>query len=239
MDANSEIPLSKTTKHPEQVRKYMSDLKVPEKPARALVARDLSLERVRNDAKEYKKISLIDELTGLENRRALLGDKNVDPPIIGELQRMFSHSQRTGESLTGVMLDLDYFKQYNDTYGHQAGDNALRALAKLIRETIRESDFVARYGGEEFFILQPNTNQEQGLNLIERLRKVVENSTGFKRQITISGGLACFDPNETFTNIKSPEDLVSKADRRVYQAKHNGRNRIVFDDSNRGNEPKQ
>jgi diguanylate cyclase (GGDEF)-like protein len=154
-----------------------------------------------------------DALTGLANRRELEGR------FAAELER----STRTGRPLSILVLDLDWFKEFNDRFGHSAGDGALLRLAEALRRATRTSDIVARLGGEEFAVLAPETDEEEGFLLAERLRAEVR--TAFAREpenLTISCGLASFPLH----GIASGE-LLHAADRALYEAKESGRNRSV------------
>lgn len=247
MSETGEISLTRQAQHPEAVKDYMKT-GTTEKSARDLVARDLTLERVRRDVQKEKaksseaeRLSLIDSLTGLPNRRALFGDPEANPPLIGRLEEVFSHSERNNEPFTVAMLDLDHFKQYNDEFGHPAGDIALRELALVIRRVIRHSDSAFRYGGEEFAIILPDTDREHARILIERLRQEVERMpfkgskgiTDPKAQlledsITISAGLADYGVE---SDINGPKALIKRADDLLYKAKQEGRNRIEYEKS--------
>jgi diguanylate cyclase (GGDEF)-like protein len=121
---------------------------------------------------------------------------------------------------TLLMIDIDNFKAFNDTYGHQAGDSMLREISGKFRDISRKIDIIARYGGEEFGIILPMTKKEEALILAERIRKAVEISPGLKN-ITISMGVASF-PEDGDTK----EALIAKADKALYEAKRSGKNRI-------------
>jgi len=121
---------------------------------------------------------------------------------------------------TLLMIDIDNFKAFNDTYGHQAGDSILREISGKFRDISRKIDIIARYGGEEFGIILPMTKKEEALVLAERIRKAVEISPGLKN-ITISMGVASF-PEDGDTK----ETLIAKADKALYEAKRSGKNRI-------------
>jgi len=118
------------------------------------------------------------------------------------------------------MIDIDNFKAFNDTYGHQAGDSIIREISKIFKDVSRKIDIVARYGGEEFGIILPMTKKEEALVLAERIRKAVETSPRLKN-ITISIGVASYPADG---NVK--EDLISKTDKALYEAKRSGKNRI-------------
>ena len=118
------------------------------------------------------------------------------------------------------MIDIDNFKNFNDTYGHQAGDTVLKNIANIFREVSRRIDVIARYGGEEFTIILPNTKKEEAMVLAERLRKSAEESKDL-RNITISIGIASFPED-----AEEKELLISKADRALYEAKRTGKNKV-------------
>ncbi len=168
--------------------------------------------------KRIEKQAAIDVLTGIPNRRSF------SERILEE----FNRSRRDKYALSVVMCDIDNFKSYNDTYGHQAGDQCLERVAQIIeKETRRPGDFCARYGGEEFIVILPNTNQGGALQVAERIR---ENVQGMKiphkmsspfDSVTISAGIATTDHG-----ILSPEELLNHADQSLYRAKEKGRNRV-------------
>ena len=134
----------------------------------------------------------------------------------------------TGDPLTIIIFDIDYFKKLNDNHGHDAGDYVLKEMAKVIRENgTREDDVFARYGGEEFVVLLPKTNLKQSYQIAERIRKLVEEYSftyeGKGLPITISVGLADYRPG-----VDSGTDLFKRADQAVYLSKSNGRNQVNF-----------
>ena len=171
------------------------------------------------------RISQTDGLTGLFNRRH----------IEEELLHMYQHSARLGEPLSLVMTDLDKFKSVNDTYGHQAGDDVLRQLARILTDAVREIDRVGRYGGEEFMILLPGTAAEEAVTFAERVRQALESHTftfeGGSLQRTGSFGVGTF-PHPRVMNCDS---LVRAADEALYVAKETGRNKVVRYDSDEFN----
>jgi len=155
-------------------------------------------------------LSNSDSLTGLWNHgyfQYLLGEE-------------IKKSALAKSYFTLFMIDIDNFKAFNDTYGHQAGDSIIREISKIFKDVSRKIDIVARYGGEEFGIILPMTKKEEGLVLAERIRKAVETSPRLKN-ITISIGVASY-PSDS--NVK--EDLISKTDKALYEAKRSGKNRI-------------
>jgi diguanylate cyclase (GGDEF)-like protein len=139
------------------------------------------------------------------------------------------HKCEKERSILSVLLfDLDHFKKLNDTYGHLTGDEVLRVVGRVMRETVREEDMVARYGGEEFMVLFPNTNKEGAMVAADKIRKVLEAEqiTGEKGQVlkpvTLSGGVSSFPEDGTAST-----ELIQAADEALYRAKHGGRNRIL------------
>ncbi len=155
--------------------------------------------------------SLTDALTGVPNRRA------YDTKILEEHAR----SRRTGASLSLLLIDIDLFKQYNDTFGHPAGDSALQSVARVLQASLRPYDFLARYGGEEFVIVLPATELSDAIIVAERVRGLVMNSEFPHRKFTISIGVARL---EAHGDLKT---LVQIADNGLYRAKASGRNKVV------------
>jgi diguanylate cyclase (GGDEF)-like protein len=136
---------------------------------------------------------------------------------------MVAHASRAGAPLAAVLLDLDHFKQINDTYGHVKGDEALAAVGAVVTTSLRESDFAGRYGGEEFVLLMPDTPAAGARTIGEKLRRAIGAITipGVDRDITASLGIAVF-PDDAV----DAEALIRHADRALYRAKSNGRNRL-------------
>ena len=160
-----------------------------------------------------------DALTGLYNRRWL---DNALAHFLAEAIEM-------GHPLCVLLIDVDYFKNYNDTLGHSAGDQALKVLSGTLKSAIRPQDFASRYGGEEFLILLPNTSLNEGVLVAERIRQVVETKTITAADgtdlpgVTVSIGLAVSHRDST------PKLLVDTADSKLYQAKQEGRNCVRYD----------
>ena len=119
------------------------------------------------------------------------------------------------------MLDIDHFKDYNDTFGHPAGDKALQAVAQCMEEERRGTDVVTRIGGEEFALILPETNLEGARRVAEKISAAIHNSGALERPITVSMGISLADEAEVTTGT-----LVQQADLALYQAKRTGRNRI-------------
>lgn len=158
-----------------------------------------------------ERLSLTDALTGIGNRRAF--DE--------ELGRRVAGVQRSGESVALCLMDIDWFKSFNDTFGHQAGDEAISAVAGAVRESCRTSDFPARYGGEEIAVIMPGLSREDAVRAAERIRVAVAATPVAGRVMSVSIGVAAT------TGGCSAELLVEAADRGLYKAKRSGRNRIV------------
>ncbi|HEY3070555.1 MAG TPA: GGDEF domain-containing protein, partial [Gaiellaceae bacterium] len=140
-------------------------------------------------------------------------------------------AERFGGALALIVADLDDFKQVNDRYGHQAGDDVLRAFADVLRETVRDIDLAARYGGEEFAVLLPQTDLAGAERVAERLRermeiRLVEPSSDSPFSVTASFGVA------SFPEAGTPAALFAAADEALYRAKSAGKNCVVCDDAN-------
>lgn len=159
----------------------------------------------------------LDGLTGLFNRRSF------DARLAMELKRHMRHR----ESFSLVLADLDDFKAVNDTFGHQAGDAALKLVAQILGSDLRDTDMVARYGGEEFALILPHTGQTQAWMLAERLRREVAGARlrhgGRDVSLSMSVGVAGFAPGEAVTEAA----LIQAADKALYEAKAAGKNRVV------------
>ena len=156
-------------------------------------------------------MAVTDELTSLPNRRA----------VMNEMPRFIAASDHLKRDLAVAIMDLDHFKQINDTYGHQAGDDILRAFSLLILGNIRRSDFWARYGGEEFILCLPETDITTAVARLNSLRERVE-AHAFEpdRQVTVSIGVSLYRPG------MSLDELLQNADLALYRAKESGRNRV-------------
>jgi diguanylate cyclase (GGDEF)-like protein len=155
--------------------------------------------------------NLTDALTGIPNRRA------YDQKLAEEASR----AKRTGAPLSLLLIDIDHFKQYNDSFGHPAGDTALQSVARVLLSSLRPYDFLARYGGEEFVIVLPATDLADAIVVGERVRGLVAGSDFPHRKLSISVGVARLDP-ET-----GPRALVQAADSGLYRAKAAGRNKVL------------
>ncbi|MHB8765437.1 MAG: diguanylate cyclase [Deferrisomatales bacterium] len=175
---------------------------------------------LRTSNEQLRELSMTDPLTGLFNRRYFMKS----------LATEFDRTERYGAPLSFVMVDIDHFKRLNDTFGHQAGDDVLRAMGALMRQEIRTTDIPARYGGEEFCVLLPQTPSDGAREFAQRVRLSVESAVfqaqGHELRITASLGVASCPSGA----VASGEDLIRLADEALYEAKGAGRNRVVARD---------
>ena len=165
-----------------------------------------------------KDMARTDGLTGLLNHRTFME----------KLSEEYKRIDREGRPFSILLMDIDKFKNVNDTYGHPIGDVAIKAVAKVLKETIRTTDFVARYGGEEFAVGMVDTSSKGAEQMAERVRSIMEKTVvtriGSKDlMITLSIGVSSF-PDDT----RQALDLVNLADNALYQAKRTGRNRVCL-----------
>lgn len=175
----------------------------------------IALEKNLN-IKQLETAAAIDPLTNCYNRRALSTFIEND----------IAYSQRNGNSLSVIMLDMDNFKEVNDRYGHQAGDAVLKQITSLLPSLMRKSDYLARYGGEEFVLVLPDTPLYNAVQLADKLRKAIERHTidlGDHKSISITAsfGVACLE------NKRDGYSLLLEADERLYHAKLTGKNTVV------------
>lgn len=188
------------------------------------MAREKELEKLtlelQSANRKLNKLAALDGLTGLPNRRFF------DKTLKKEAARM----AREDKNLGILMVDIDNFKNYNDTYGHQAGDDCLKKVANTISETVyRPGDLAARYGGEEFVVILPDTDREGIYEVSERIRQAIENlniehsDSSVADHVTVSVGAAVSEVEEN----DDGERIVKLADDALYQAKENGRNQTV------------
>ena len=170
---------------------------------------------LKDMAGEFEQLSVTDALTGLLNRRYL--EKRLDE----EIQR----SKRHRFPMSLMLLDVDEFKTYNDSFGHPAGDAALKIVAGVLQDILRGADVAARYGGEEFAILLPQTTSSEAAVIAERLRQRIEHTEFPKRKVTVSIGIASCS-----SDVDTPQDIVEAADHALYEAKNHGRNNVQIYD---------
>ena len=179
---------------------------------KARVSTQIQLKQQRD---MLEKLSVIDHLTGIPNRRYGL-------ERLAEEWRMW---RRKEQPFTVIGVDVDHFKQVNDTYGHDVGDVVLTSVACTLRDSLRAVDILARVGGEEFLVLCPDTDAEGAAICAERLREAVKDTKieagGFDGNVTISVGLA-----EADSDLESSDELLKRADEAVYRAKALGRDQV-------------
>jgi len=175
--------------------------------------------KIIDQMRTIERIGLIDPLTKVSNRRGFENRFNAE----------WGRAVREQTPISFMLMDIDKFKVYNDTYGHQQGDTALQAFAQTASDTVnRANDFVARWGGEEFVILLSNTDKKGAEEVAEHVRKNVEELTiltedGDVTKVTVSIGLNSVIPDQN----TSPDEFMKKADQALYTAKETGRNRVV------------
>ena len=167
---------------------------------------------------KLEELSQTDPLTGLANRRRLED----------ALTETWQHARTAGSPISAIMVDIDYFKQYNDRFGHLGGDVCLQKLATVLMTSVRETDVVARYGGEEFSVVMPDTDFATAWQVAERLREAVaslaeEHPAAPNGHLTISVGVASATPS----GENSRQDLLQRAEEGLYLAKRNGRNQVA------------
>ena len=171
--------------------------------------------RVDSQHRQLTELAMYDPLTGAANRRMLQVD----------LATMVSQAGRSGESCALAVLDLDHFKQVNDDHGHEAGDQILMDLARIVQQSTRRSDLFYRFGGEEFVLLLPETSPDRARQAMDKLlRDIRAQLKGPSGPVTVSIGLASLMPGE------EAADWLNRADRALYQAKDGGRDCLVVDD---------
>jgi len=172
------------------------------------------IEERRKSQKKLNYLAHHDELTGVKNRRW----------ILQELNRRITESKNTNTPLAVLLLDIDFFKKVNDSYGHEIGDRVLCSFTEVIQSRLRQDDALGRYGGEEFLVLLPATEPETVQLITKRLGKAVAEQTyaynDLLFKITTSIGVTLFYPQDSYTS----EELISQADEALYQAKESGRN---------------
>jgi diguanylate cyclase (GGDEF)-like protein len=210
-DENEAARLKRRLEREREIRQQAET--IAERTLRELYEKNRELEQIRE---HLQRLSDLDPLTGIPNRRSF------QLRFAGELER----ARRYERPLSMLIVDLDFFKQVNDTYGHAAGDVVLCNIADALQRACRGTDFVARFGGEEFVVALPETVTESGRQFAERLRSTIEElrvalGDGRELRITISLGLATFP-----THASTEDGLFAAADAALYEAKKSGRNRV-------------
>lgn len=205
-----------------------------------ILGEKMNLNQYTEDEKEF--MTTLASLAGIavENARLyelatvdMMTSLKVHHYFQTKLKEEMEKSRKKGTPLTLLFTDVDKFKSFNDTYGHQAGDLVLIEVAKKLIENAGKHDIAARYGGEEFCLVMPGATEKEGYEMGERIRKSVEAmvvhnpDTGQNLKVTLSVGVSSFRPTD-----RNNKDLIERADKALYQAKHSGRNRtIIYQDS--------
>lgn len=189
-----------------------------------ILQRKKSEKALLESERRYMELSITDGLTRLYNSR------HYFERLGSEIER----AVRYDSFLSLILLDIDDFKQYNDTYGHPEGDKALARLGEVIRESLRKTDSAYRYGGEEFTVILPETEGESAVNVAERIRSGFESlifspAPGEEVHKTVSIGVAQYRPHEELSSF------MNRADKAMYQAKEQGKNRVIFSKLEPGN----
>jgi len=167
---------------------------------------------------EVKNLSLTDAMTNLHNYRY----------FSIRLKEELNRARRNKGKVSLLILDIDHFKNYNDTLGHQTGDEALRTLGRVLKSTVRDEDVVSRYGGEEFCIILPGISKDGISVLGERVRKIIELHKFYKETVQPGGRITVSLGGATYPDdAKNPDDLIQRADQALYKAKNHGRNQLV------------
>lgn len=221
LDGGKKVSGEETFTPPGEETRYYWSTKIPlvrNGEVEAYVGISSDITEVIRLKERFKMLSITDHLTGLSNRRYFQERGKVE----------FQRSKRYKQPLSLMMLDIDHFKKVNDGYGHAAGDEVLVRLAGILAEDLREVDLLGRLGGEEFGVLLPNTGVREAFTLAERIRKAVAEKTveiadgAIRLSFTISIGVA-----EMTDDMASLDQLISKADEALYEAKKTGRNRVI------------
>ncbi len=210
-DMSFDIPDSILDEIQNNIQNIINDFDVPEENKLEVI------KQINYIYTRTKYLSMTDELTGLLNRRSFESN----------FEKEYLRTERYENNLTLAMIDVDFFKNINDTYGHQCGDFVLKQIANAALQTFRKTDTVFRYGGEEFVVILTETDIEKSIIPIERFRKTVETLDltyqNQKIQVTVSIG-ACQYNNK----INSKEEFLELTDKALYEAKNTGRNKYIL-----------
>jgi diguanylate cyclase (GGDEF)-like protein len=176
------------------------------------------IQRLESEIEALGKLSVTDELTSLFNRRALFK----------HLELHYRVAQRESLPLSFILADIDDFKEYNDTFGHVAGDEILKLLASIMMASFRRTDIICRYGGEEIAVILPSTDVNEAKAMGERLRKEIEEFKWPLRGITLSVGTATLVPRRNQTaSLGGINDFITMADMALYSCKRSGKNKAI------------
>ena len=182
-----------------------------------MISELLAIFKMKYQYTEKEFMSVLDGLTGLYNRRQ----------FEISLEQEYNRTKRHPSDFSLAILDIDFFKKVNDTYGHQYGDYVLKTVADLMKQSFRKTDLLYRYGGEELVMIMPETNIEGAIIPVQRLRRMVEeydfDYNGVKAKVTVSIGLTM-----NYQNLNSTADILKTADEALYKAKEDGRNRVIL-----------
>ena len=182
-----------------------------------MISELLAIFKMKYQYTEKEFMSVLDGLTGLYNRRQ----------FEISLEQEYNRTKRHPSDFSLAILDIDFFKKVNDTYGHQYGDYVLKTVASLMKQAFRKTDLLYRYGGEELIMIMPETNIEGAIIPVQRLRRMIEeydfDYNGVKSKVTVSIGLTM-----NYQEFNSPDDILKSADEALYKAKESGRNRVVL-----------
>ena len=184
---------------------------------RTQVRRKRYADSLRDNVQASIEMAVVDALTGLHNRRYLES----------HLATMLHNASQRGRPLSLMILDIDFFKRVNDTYGHDAGDEVLKGFSQRVKSVVRGGDLVCRMGGEEFVVVMPDTEEAVGRKVAERIRQAIERDTfqidaaGRRIPVTVSIGLSSRGQDI------SPDLLFKRADNALYRSKNEGRNRVT------------
>ena len=174
------------------------------------------IEKLRDELRKVKEEANVDALTGLRNRRS----------FERTLQEFYRDYKKFGYPFSLIMMDIDNFKQVNDTYGHLVGDRVLKEIGNILRNYLRAKDVPARTGGEEFAIILPGVTKKEAIMVAERLRRVISRHK-VKVDSTDLSVTASFGVSEITDDVEEPEDLLREADKNLYQAKRTGKDKVV------------
>lgn len=183
-----------------------------------------SIESLKREVRKLRKLAYFDELTGLLNRR---GFKDMIQKFSNQISREKEGRRKKVKlsSLSIALIDLDHFKKVNDTYGHDAGDAALKHITKIILGRVRDLDVVGRWGGEELIVGLVGADESDSVLVLDSIRERLAGRTlNFQRKkisFTLSAGVACFDGGSPL------DEVVAMADKALYKAKHSGRNKVI------------
>jgi diguanylate cyclase (GGDEF)-like protein len=181
---------------------------------------EMALAEAQRLKRRYEELSTVDELTGLHNRRF----------FFAEAEAALARAVRYRDPFSLMILDVDFFKRINDTFGHAAGDSVLRDLAGILKEHTREGDILARFGGEEFVLAVPNTDLAGARTLADRIRQHVRSlewkAEGNSFHLTVSAGIAGLEPSDKTPSRPGLDEVLRQADKALYYCKFSGRDQV-------------